>query len=49
MKGLCESMAGVATKGAIDESTLCDNTRNLLAFNMAEASNQYGKRTVRVA
>jgi len=46
---LCESMAGVATKGAIDESTLHDTTPNLLAFNMAEASQQYGKRTKRVA
>ncbi|KAH6881404.1 oryzin precursor [Alternaria rosae] len=49
VEGLCESMAGVATKGAIDESTLHDNTPNFLAFNMAEASDQYGKRTVRVA
>ncbi|KAI4658219.1 uncharacterized protein J4E79_007201 [Alternaria viburni] len=49
VEGLCESMASVATKGKIDESTLHETTPNLLAFNMAEASQQYGRRTKRVA
>jgi hypothetical protein len=50
VEGLCESLAGVATQGAIDETTLHDgSTPNLLAFNMAEESKHYGRRTVRVA
>ncbi|KAI4698772.1 hypothetical protein J4E81_005383 [Alternaria sp. BMP 2799] len=49
VEGLCESMAGVATKGKIDESTLHETTPNLLAFNTAEASQQYGRRTKRMA
>lgn len=34
--GLCEVIAGIATKGAIDPATLPSGTPNLLAFNRAE-------------
>jgi hypothetical protein len=47
--GLCEHLAGIATQGAIDESTLPEGTLDLLASNKAASSSKYGRRTVRVA
>lgn len=49
IEGLCEYLAGVATKGAIDESTLHEGTPNLLTYNRAEGTKSYGKRTIRIA
>jgi subtilisin family serine protease len=49
IEGLCETIADLATKGAIDESTLHEGTPNLLAYNTAEGKRSYGRRTVWVA
>ncbi|KAG9193794.1 cerevisin [Alternaria panax] len=49
VQGLCEHLASVATKGAIDQSTLHEGTPNFLVYNQAEGTRHYGRRSVRVA
>jgi cerevisin len=44
--GLCEMLASTANKGVIDPATLPDNTVNLLAYNHAEETKNYGKARV---
>jgi hypothetical protein len=46
--GLCEHLIGIATQGAINESTLPQGKLNLIAFNKVASSSESGRRTVRV-